>query len=74
MLCKMPAKLAENSAIFEAISPDMDITQATDGLVSIIKAYDLDVEDSLDGIISKVNEVGNKVRRVQRRYCGGYDP
>ena len=54
------AKLAENSAIFEAISPDMDITQATDGLVSIIKAYDLDVEDSLDGIISKVNEVGNK--------------
>lgn len=60
MLCKMPAKLAENSAIFEAISPDMDITQATDGLVSIIKAYDLDVEDSLDGIISKVNEVGNK--------------
>ena len=54
------ARLAENSAIFEAISPDMDITQATDGLVSIIKAYDLDVEDSLDGIISKVNEVGNK--------------
>ena len=54
------AKLAENSAIFEAIYPDMDITQATDGLVSIIKAYDLDVEDSLDGIISKVNEVGNK--------------
>lgn len=54
------AKLAENSAIFEAISPDMDITQATDGLVSIIKAYDLEVEDSLDGIISKVNEVGNK--------------
>lgn len=54
------AKLAENSAIFEAISPDMDITQATDGLVSIIKAFDLDVGDSLDGIISKVNEVGNK--------------
>ena len=54
------AKLAENSAIFEAISPDMDITQATDGLVSIIKAYNLDVEDSLDGIISKVNEIGNK--------------
>lgn len=53
-------RLAENSAIFEAISPDMDITQATDGLVSIIKAFDLDVEDSLDGIISKVNEVGNK--------------
>lgn len=54
------AKLAENSAIFEAISPGMDISQATDGLVSIIKAYDMDVEDSLDGIISKINDVGNK--------------
>lgn len=54
------AKLAENSAIFEAISPDMDITQATDGLVSIIKAFDIEVEDSMDGIISKVNDVGNK--------------
>lgn len=54
------ARLAKNSAIFEAISPDMDITQATDGLVSIIKAYDMDVEDSLDGIISKVNDIGNK--------------
>lgn len=57
---KDAAKLAENSAIFEAISPDMDITQATDGLVSIIKAYDMDVEDSLDGIISKINDIGNK--------------
>ena len=38
----------------------MDITQATDGLVSIIKAFDVEVEDAMDGIISKVNEVGNK--------------
>ena len=38
----------------------MDITQATDGLVSIIKAFDIEVEDAMDGIISKVNEVGNK--------------
>ena len=52
-------KLAKNSAIFEAISPDMDISTATDGLVSIIKAFDIDVEDSMDGIISKVNSVGN---------------
>lgn len=57
---KDAAKLAENSAIFEAISPDMDISMATDGLVSILKAFpEIDVEDSLDGIISKVNAVGN---------------
>lgn len=54
------AELAKNSAIFEAISPDMDITKATDGLVSILKAFDVEVEDAMDGIISKVNEVGNK--------------
>lgn len=55
------AKLAENSAIFKAISPGMDITMATDGLVSMLKAFDeIDVNDSLDGIISKVNDVGNK--------------
>lgn len=55
------AELAKNSAIFEAISPGMDITMATDGLVSMLKAFDeIDVNDSLDGIISKVNDVGNK--------------
>lgn len=55
------AKLAENSAIFKAISPGMDITMATDGLVSMLKAFDeIDVNNSLDGIISKVNDVGNK--------------
>lgn len=53
------AKLAENSAIFRAVSPEMDISMATDGLVSIIKAFDIDVNDSLDGIVSKVNAVGN---------------
>lgn len=54
------AKLAKNSAIFEAISPGMDIEDATDGLVSVIKAYGVAAEDSLDGIISKINDIGNK--------------
>lgn len=53
------ATLAENSAIFQKISPEMDISQATDGLVSTIKAFGIDVDDSMDGIISKVNSVGN---------------
>lgn len=53
------AKLAENSAVFRAISPEMDISVATDGLVSVIKAFDIDVEDAMNGIIDKVNAVGN---------------
>lgn len=55
------ATLAKNSAIFTAISPGMNISTATDGMVSIIKAFDdIDIDDTLDGIISKINEVGNK--------------
>lgn len=55
------AKLANNSAIFKAISPGMDIGMATDGLVSILKAFDeIDIDDSLDGVISKINDIGNK--------------
>ena len=53
-------KLAENSAIFKAISPEMTTEQATDGLVASIKAYGIGAEDTLDGIISKVNVLGNK--------------
>lgn len=55
------AELAKNSAIFEAISPGMDIEMATDGLVSVLKAFDeIGVDNTLDGIISKINDVGNK--------------
>lgn len=57
---KEAAKLAENSAIFAAVSPEMDSATATDGLISIIKAFGIQTEDTLDGVISKVNEVGNR--------------
>ena len=51
--------MAKNSAILEAISPDLSIQEATDGLVSSLKAYKIEAEDSLDGIISKINIIGN---------------
>lgn len=37
--------------------------EATDGLVSVLKAFSKDktVDDSLDGIVSKVNAVGKRV-------------
>lgn len=52
--------MAKNSAIFKTISPGMDIDTATDGLVSMMKAFDIEANDVLDGIMSKVNIVGNK--------------
>lgn len=51
--------MAEASSIFEAISPDLNIEQATDGLVSAMKAFDIEANDALDGIASKVNAIGN---------------
>ena len=56
------SNMAKYSAIFKNISPGMDADMATDGLVSMMKAFKIGLEDTdevLDGIISKVNEVGN---------------
>lgn len=53
-------EMSKMSSIFASISPDMDTEEATDGLLSIIKAFDVDVNDVLDGVISKVNKVGNE--------------
>ena len=52
----MMAKLA---AQFAAISPGVDIGTATTGLVSVMKAYGIEAENVLDGVMSKINIVGN---------------
>lgn len=51
--------MSEVSSIFASISPDMDVDTATNGLVSAMKAFDIEAEDALDGIASKINEIGN---------------
>ncbi len=55
--------MAKNSAIFKTISPGMDMDTATDGLVSMMKAFDIEANNVLDGIMSKVNIVGRFCRR-----------
>ena len=60
MICDASEILAKNAAIFKNISEDMSIDEATEGMVSSIKAFDIAAEDSLDGIISKVNVLGNE--------------
>lgn len=51
--------MAQYSSMFKSISPGMDIDTATTGLVSIMKAYGVEAEDVLDGVMSKINEIGN---------------
>lgn len=55
-------KMAKYSSMFASISPGMDVDKATDGLVSIMKAFDIGNENPdevLDGIMSKINIIGN---------------
>lgn len=53
-------EMAKLSSMFASISPGMDVDTATDGLLSIIKAFGYETNEVLDGIMSKVNIVGNE--------------
>lgn len=56
------SKMAKYSSMFSSISPGMNVDTATDGLVSIMKAFDIgndNPDDVLDGIMSKINIIGN---------------
>lgn len=55
-------KMAKYSSMFNLISPGMDLEASTDGLVSVMKAFKIGLEDTddvVDGIMSKINIIGN---------------
>ncbi len=55
-------QMAKYSSMFATISPGMDLDSATNGLVSVMKAFDIgnqNAEDVVDGIMSKINIIGN---------------
>lgn len=51
--------MAQVSAKFKAISPGVDMEQAQNGLVSAMKAFNIEADEALDGIASKINSIGN---------------
>lgn len=53
--------MAQTSSIFASISPGVDIETATDGLVSAMKAFNIEADDALDGIASKINSIGKRL-------------
>lgn len=58
---KEAQSLAETSTILKSISPGMDMSSATETIVSTIKAYGIEAEDALDGVASKINIIGNNL-------------
>lgn len=49
--------LSKSTAILTAISPGLGLEEATAGLSNTLSAFRLDANDSLDGIISKINAI-----------------
>lgn len=55
-------KMAKYSSMLATISPGMNLASATDGLVSVMKAFNIGLEDTdevIDGIMSKINIIGS---------------
>lgn len=52
-------QMSELSSQFASISPDMDVSTATDGLVSIMKAFNIEVGDVERQILDNINIIGN---------------
>lgn len=56
-------QMAKYAAMFAKISPGMSLDDATDGLVSVMKAFKIgeeDVSEVVDGIMSKINIIGKQ--------------
>lgn len=56
------AKMAKYSSMLAAISPGMSLDAATDALASVMNAFKIGLEDTddvVDGILSKINIIGN---------------
>jgi len=51
--------MAKLSSQFASISPGMGVDEAQEGLVSIMRAYDVDPNDVKEQIMDKVNVLGN---------------
>lgn len=53
--------MSKLSSQFAAISPGMSVDTATTSLVSTMKAFGIEADDVLDGVMSKVNAVGKLI-------------
>lgn len=52
-------EMAKMSSMFASISPDIDTSETDTGLVSIMKAFDIDTTDVKREILDNINEIGN---------------
>lgn len=53
-------QMAQLSSKFASISPGMDVDKAQEGLVSIMKAWDIETDEAERKILDNINTLGNK--------------
>ena len=63
--------MTQYSSQMAAISPGMTVDESTEGLVSTMKAYKIEADNVLDGIMSKINEVGNTAATNNKQILTG---
>lgn len=66
-------KMAQLSSQFSTISPGMDTESAQEGLVSIMKAWDINVDDVKSEIMDKVNILGNTMAESNQDIVEGME-
>lgn len=55
---KEATTMADATALFTAISPDVEASESATGLVSILRAFDIESENIKDEVLSKINVIG----------------
>lgn len=66
-------RMAELSSQFASISPGMDVGTATEGLVSVMKAFDIETDDVKENVMSKINAVGNAFAETNANVITGLE-
>ena len=65
--------MANLSSMMKTISPGMTMDTATTGLVSVMKAYGIEANEVLDGVMSKINIVGNTAATSNEQIIEGLE-
>lgn len=65
-------EMAALSSQFAAISPGMTLDQSTDGLVSTMKAFHIEVDDTERDIMDNVNRIGRCMPKRMVTYGVAY--
>lgn len=66
-------EMAKLSSQFASISPGMDTDTAQEGLVSIMKAWSIPVEDVKEEIMSNINQLGNTMAESNQDIVDGME-